>query len=162
MAFADLTKQLAQQAILSATEDPPAPAPAPGESAGPVILGQIALMQKALKEDEELVVLYQAGGEGIRVMEVFLPSPEVAVLSGMDANRAPATGYPAGGVSRAALQNDKGPASSQARPRDPPRAKSQVDSVATVRSGHACPVLRCGPRYRCQKPGSAAANSALT
>jgi len=88
MAFADLTKQLAQQAILSAAKDPPAPAP--GEpAAGPVILTQIGLMQRALKEDEELIVLYHAAGERLRVLEVFLPSPEVAVLSGTDANRAP-------------------------------------------------------------------------
>ena len=70
-------------------QGPPAAAPAPVQAAGPVILGQIALMQRALKEDEELIVFYQAGGERIRVMEVFLPSPEVAVLSGTDANRAP-------------------------------------------------------------------------
>jgi hypothetical protein len=88
MAFADLTKQLAQQAILSATKDPPAPACE--EPAGKVILGQLALMQRALKEDEELIVLYHTGGERLRVLEVFLPSPEVAVLSGTDANRAPA------------------------------------------------------------------------
>src|ERR1039458_9927644 len=90
MAFADLTKQLAQQAILSATKDPPAATSAPGEPAGKVILAQLALMQRALKEDEELIVLFHAGGERIRVLEVFLPSPEVAVLSGTDANRAPA------------------------------------------------------------------------
>ncbi|HEY1184504.1 MAG TPA: hypothetical protein VGE89_09995 [Bryobacteraceae bacterium] len=90
MAFADLTKQLAQQAILSAAKDPPPPIPAPGEpAAGPVILAQIGLMQRALKEDEELIVLYHAAGERIRVLEIFLPSPEVAVLSGTDANRAP-------------------------------------------------------------------------
>jgi len=89
MAFADFTKQLAQQAVSSAIKDPPAPAP--GEhAAGPVILTQIGLMQRALKEDEELIVLYHAAGERIRVLEVFLPSPEVAVLSGTDANRAPA------------------------------------------------------------------------
>jgi hypothetical protein len=89
MAFADFTKQLAQQAVSSAIKDPPAPAP--GEhAAGPVILAQIGLMQRALKEDEELIVLYHAAGERIRVLEVFLPSPEVAVLSGTDANRAPA------------------------------------------------------------------------
>ena len=80
MAFADLTKQLAQQAILSATKEP---AP-PFVSVGSVILGQIGAMQKALKEDEELVVIFQSGSERIRVMEIFLPSPQVAVLTGLD------------------------------------------------------------------------------
>jgi hypothetical protein len=86
MALGELTKQIAQQAILSAT-DKPSPAP-PVEPAGAVILGQIAAMQKALKEDEELVVHLLSGGEKIRVFEIFLPSPQVAVLSGVDANRA--------------------------------------------------------------------------
>ena len=90
MALVDFTKQLAQQALLSATQEPaaaPAPPPAPADNLGSVILGQIAAMQKALKEDEELVVLADGGGERIRVMEIFLPSPQVAVLSGTDANR---------------------------------------------------------------------------
>jgi len=86
MAFADLTKQLAKEALLSAAKDPPAAAV---EGAGPVMVAQIGLMQRALKEDEELVVLYQTGGDRIRVMEIYLPSAEVAVLSGTDANRAP-------------------------------------------------------------------------
>jgi hypothetical protein len=86
MALADLTKQLAQQALLSATKEPAPPA-APDQT-GAVILGQIAAMQKALKEDEELVVLCHTGGEKIRVMEIFLPSPQVAVLTGLDSNRA--------------------------------------------------------------------------
>jgi hypothetical protein len=87
MALGELTKQIAQQAILSAT-DKPAPASAPLEPAGAVILGQLGAMQKALKEDEELVVHLLTGGEKIRVFEIFLPSPQVAVLSGVDANRA--------------------------------------------------------------------------
>ena len=45
-------------------------------------------MQKALKDDEELVVLVrQRRWEKIRVMEIFLPSPKVAVFSGHDAER---------------------------------------------------------------------------
>ena len=44
-------------------------------------------MQKALKEDEELVVLLHHGTESIRVMEVFAPSRQVAVLSGTDPDR---------------------------------------------------------------------------
>ncbi|MBZ5612073.1 MAG: hypothetical protein LAP87_27660 [Acidobacteriia bacterium] len=84
MALVDLTKQLAQQAILSATKEPPPPPPA---GVGAVILAQIGAMQKALKDDEELIVLFQNAGERLRVMEIFLAAPQVAVLSGMDANR---------------------------------------------------------------------------
>ena len=92
MALVELGKQLAQQALTDAIvgkekekETPPAAAGPPG--IGLVIFGQISAMQKALKEDEELVVLYQSGVERIRVMEIFLPSPAVAVLTGTDANR---------------------------------------------------------------------------
>jgi hypothetical protein len=86
MAFVDLTKQLAQQAIQSAMSDPP-PAVPSADNPGAVILNQIGAMQKALKDDEELVIHLQSGEERIRVMEIFLPSPQVAVLSGIDANR---------------------------------------------------------------------------
>src|SRR4051794_8034823 len=82
MALVDLTKQLAQQAILSATSEKPAAPPQP-ESAGAVILAQLGAMQKALKEDEELLVLFQ----NIRIFEIFLPSRQVAILTGMDPER---------------------------------------------------------------------------
>jgi hypothetical protein len=90
MALADFTKQLAQQALLTATspaKEPPAPAPKEKESVGAVILAQINAMQKALKEDEELVVLFHSGAEKIRVMEIYVPSWPVAVLKGLDADR---------------------------------------------------------------------------
>ena len=88
MAFVDLTKQLAKEAFLSATKDPPAPAAASqAENTGAVIFGQIHGLQKALKDDEELVVWFANAGEKLRVMEIFLPSPKVAVLSGHDAER---------------------------------------------------------------------------
>jgi uncharacterized protein (UPF0218 family) len=86
MAFVDLTKQLAQQAIQSAMQDPAPAGPSP-DNPGAVILNQIGAMQKALKDDEELVIHLQNGEEKIRVMEIFLPSPQVAVLTGIDANR---------------------------------------------------------------------------
>jgi len=85
MALGDLTKQLAQQALLSATSKEPA-APQP-ESLSGVILAEIARMQKALKEDEELVVFFHNGDERIRVMEIFVPSRMIAVLSGTDPSR---------------------------------------------------------------------------
>ena len=85
MAIIDLTKQLAKEAFLSATKDPPAPAPAPGDNVGAIVFGQIHGLQKALKDDEELVVWFANAGEKLRVMEIFLPSPRLAVLSGHDA-----------------------------------------------------------------------------
>jgi hypothetical protein len=92
MALGEFTKQIAQQALLSATapkETPAAPAQN-AENAGAVMLAQIQAMQKALKDDEELVLHFYAGTERIRVMEIFLPSPGVAVLRGVDAERATA------------------------------------------------------------------------
>ena len=87
MALADLTKQIAQQALLSATTPSKEPPAASADALGGVILGQIAAMQKQLKDDEELVVTFQQGAERIRVMEIFLASPQVAVLIGPDAHR---------------------------------------------------------------------------
>ncbi|HUA59223.1 MAG TPA: hypothetical protein VML19_10745 [Verrucomicrobiae bacterium] len=90
MALADLTKQLAQQAILSATSSPKeAPAAPSAPNAGLVFLAQIQAMQKAIKDDEELLITLASGTEKIRVMEIFLPSSHVAILSGLDANRQP-------------------------------------------------------------------------
>jgi hypothetical protein len=51
---------------------------------GATIVAQLNAMQKALKENEELLVFFQ----GIRVMEVFLPTWRVAVLSGVGQDRA--------------------------------------------------------------------------
>jgi hypothetical protein len=86
MALGDLTKQLAQQALLSATSKDPAPAPQP-EGLAATMLAEIARMQKALKEDEELLVYFQSGAERIRVMEIFMASRQLAILSGTDAER---------------------------------------------------------------------------
>ena len=87
MALGELTKQIAQQALLSATttKEAPAPAPAQPENISAVIFGQIAAMQKALKEDEELAVFFQ---NEIRVREIFAPSRSVLVLTGSDSSGA--------------------------------------------------------------------------
>jgi hypothetical protein len=91
MALGEFTKQIAQQALLSATTKEPAPAAAPAETepAATTFFAQLQAMQKALKEDEELVVLYQHGAEKMRVFEIFAPSRNVVVLSGPDADRNP-------------------------------------------------------------------------
>ncbi len=90
MALGEFTKQIAQQAILSATSKDPAPAAAAAqaENLTAVFLGQVNAMQKALKEDEELAVWYQNGPDRLRVMEIFAPSRSMAVLTGLDADRA--------------------------------------------------------------------------
>jgi hypothetical protein len=91
MALGEFTKQIAQQALLSATAKEPAPPPATaqpqGENLAAVLLGQVNAMQKALKDDEELVVTFHNGAERIRVMEIFTPARQMAVLSGVDAER---------------------------------------------------------------------------
>jgi hypothetical protein len=89
MALGEFTKQIAQQALLSAAS-PKEAAPqtaAPADAVASAIMAQIAAMQKQLKDDEELVVTFQQGAERIRVMEIFLPSPQAVVLIGPDANR---------------------------------------------------------------------------
>lgn len=67
-------------------QDPPTASPSP-DNPGAVILHQLGAMQKALKEDEELFIQFQNGDDKLRVMEIFLPSPQVAVLTGLDTNR---------------------------------------------------------------------------
>jgi len=103
MGFGDLTKQLAKEAIesqmkdalgLRPTEAPkapeaptPAPVPAAPESPGVTILRQLQAMQTALKENEELAVLFHNGLEILRVNDFILASPQIIVLAGIDAEK---------------------------------------------------------------------------
>jgi len=88
MALGEITKQLATQAIGDLLDsDKPTAASGQPEKLHATILGQIQAMQKALKEDQELVVLFNAGSESIRVLEIFVPSPQVFVLSGIDSQK---------------------------------------------------------------------------
>ncbi len=106
MALGELTRQLAAQALGNPVKDvldalrpadllrisdsvragKPAP-PAPGDNTCATMIGQVQAMQKALKEDEELLVLFTSGAETIRVLEVFVPSWSVVVLSGIDTDK---------------------------------------------------------------------------
>jgi hypothetical protein len=87
VAFVNLTKQLAEQALSETLRAPKPAAQAPGEDICAAILGQVQAMQKVLKEDDELVVLCSSGAETVRVLEVFVPSPNVVVLAGVDTHR---------------------------------------------------------------------------
>ena len=83
MAFGEIAKQLAQHAL--ADQSAPRPATtAQSDSVGPIMLGQVQAMQKACKEDEELVVLFRSGSETVRVLEFIVPSWPVLVLAGVD------------------------------------------------------------------------------
>ena len=95
MALGNIGKTLAGQAIDAVKKNaldavrPDAPKPAEKnaaqpESPGAVILGQVQAMQRLLKDDQELVVLYELRAETLRVLEIFVPSVHVLVLAGMD------------------------------------------------------------------------------
>jgi hypothetical protein len=86
MALGQITKQLAAQAlgntIDNVMEKPAAPGQA--EALGATIVGEIQAMQKALRDDQELLVLFNAGDQRLRVLEIYVPSWQVMVLTGVD------------------------------------------------------------------------------
>jgi hypothetical protein len=102
MNIGNIGKALANQAlestknsVLDAVRVPEPGKPAEANSAagrattspddGAVILGQIQAMQRPLKEDQELLVQLRAGGETLRVREIFVPTSHVLVFAGVDA-----------------------------------------------------------------------------
>jgi hypothetical protein len=84
MALGEIAKQFAQQALVDQLASTPAAPPAQPDTVCAIMLGQVQAMQRACKEDEELVVLFRSGAETIRVLEFFVPSAQVLVLSGVD------------------------------------------------------------------------------
>lgn len=88
MALGELTKQFAKQAISDQVTDLlDSGKPKQPESLGQIILAQVQAMQRACKEDQELAVLFNAGSETIRVVELYVPSAQLLVLTGHDPNR---------------------------------------------------------------------------
>jgi hypothetical protein len=87
MALGELTRQFAQQALGDQIKDvldaKPA-AQAQADHVGTLIVAQLQAMQNALKEEQELVVLVNTGAETIRVLEFFMPSWRIVVLTGVD------------------------------------------------------------------------------
>jgi hypothetical protein len=57
------------------------------EMPGQTLLNQVGAMEKALKDDRELVVVCTVGPESLRVLEIYLPTWHVAVLTGVDPDR---------------------------------------------------------------------------
>lgn len=96
MALGPLAKQIAQQTLLESlrpadasqvSESLKGAKAGAGENLGATVFAQIQAMQKAVKEDEELVVLLHNGLETMRVLEIYAPSWSLAVLTGIDAER---------------------------------------------------------------------------
>lgn len=102
MALTDLTKQFAKQALgesaknviealrpaeLPKVDTPPPLAHEATETVGATILAELKAMQNALKDDAELMILVHTGFETLRVLEFYLPAPQVAVLIGIDSDK---------------------------------------------------------------------------
>jgi hypothetical protein len=104
MTIGSLGKVLASQAIESTKatvldavmpsdpkkpEAPKPPEPRPAAAApdtGSAIIAQIHAMQRPLRDDQELTVLFRAGDEMLRVNEIFVPNSEVLVFAGVDSH----------------------------------------------------------------------------
>ncbi len=70
----------------SKTSKPAEPARStPAADTGAAIIAQIQAMQRPLKDDQELAVLFHAGDGMLRVHEIFVPNTEVLVFAGVDA-----------------------------------------------------------------------------
>jgi hypothetical protein len=80
----ETTKKNVMDAIMSEKPAEKHASPPQNEPLGAVILNQLQAMQRALREDQELLVTFAAGGEILRVLEVFVPSVHVFVLAGAD------------------------------------------------------------------------------
>jgi len=103
MALGNLTKQLATQALndqvynvldalrpgdpTKSSEPAKEKTTATPENLGQAMISELQAMQKALKEEQELVVTVNTGLESLRVVDIYLPSGQLLVLTGFDAER---------------------------------------------------------------------------
>ena len=103
MALGNLTKQLATQALneqvnkvvdafrpsesAKSAEPPKEKTAGTVDNLGQIIVAELQAMQKALKDDQELVVTVSTGLDTLRVSDVYLPSGQLLVLSGYDVDR---------------------------------------------------------------------------
>ena len=98
MSLGDITKQIAKEVVGAQVDEvlgsvrgteakPEAAAAAAIEAPAALIMAEVQKMQAALKDDKELQVQCTAAGESLRVVELFAPSPQILVLTTLDADR---------------------------------------------------------------------------
>lgn len=58
------------------------------ETMSSLMLGELQAMQRGMKDDQELVVTCATPGVTLRVREIYVRSPQVAVLTGVDSDNA--------------------------------------------------------------------------
>lgn len=108
MNIANIGKAIAGQAIEGTKNTvlealrPPDPARSPQNSGAPettgaAVLAQIQAMQRALPEEQELMVTVRAAEQSLRVLEIFVPNTLVLVFAGFD---------PEGNVMRVIVPSD--------------------------------------------------------
>lgn len=102
MGLGDITKQIAKEVVgaqknnLFESLRPPdlakkaeqiqadRPPSTPLENPGMMIFAQVNAMQRACKEDQELMVLVECAAETLRILEIFAPTWGLFVLTGID------------------------------------------------------------------------------
>lgn len=101
MSLGNLTKQLATQALNDQVNNvldvlrPGEPAKtgetaktaAGAENIGQLIVSELQAMQKALKDEQEMIVTVNTGAEALRVVDIYVPSAQLLVFTGFDAER---------------------------------------------------------------------------
>lgn len=80
----ETTKNTVMDAVRPSDAAKPPETKAAVPDTGAVIIGQIQAMQRPLKEDQELAVLFRAGNDMLRITEIFVPGAHVLVFAGVD------------------------------------------------------------------------------
>lgn len=59
----------------------------PASSVAATIAAEVQAMQKALKESEELVIVCATSVTTLRILDIYVPSPDLLVLTGIDPDK---------------------------------------------------------------------------
>jgi hypothetical protein len=98
VSLGEITKQIAKEALGAQVEGlvgnlrpgeqtRPDAAPESGDGLAFLVIGEVRKMQAALPDDKELLVQCFAGGERLRIVEMFAPASRLLVLTALDTER---------------------------------------------------------------------------